>query len=107
VPAVLHRLDVIGSLCPLPILFSVVEMNKLSPGEVLEILGDDPGMLEDIPAWCEQSGHKLLSISQDPNGVIRAQVERGGWKRRKAPSNAIPTPAGLPQPVLPKGAPRK
>ncbi len=106
-PAVLHRLDVIGSLCPLPILFSVVEMNKLSPGEVLEILGDDPGMLEDLPAWCEQSGHKLLSISQDPKGIIRAQVERGGWKRRKEAAKPVPAPVAVPRPAPSKGAPRK
>lgn len=106
-PAVMHRLDVIGSLCPLPILFSVVEMNKLSPGAVLEILGDDPGMLEDIPAWCEQSGHKLLSITQNSKGVICARVERGGWKRPKAVSQAIATPVAIAQPNLPKGVPRK
>lgn len=106
-PAVLHRLDVIGSLCPLPILFSVVEMNKLSPGEILEILGDDPGMLEDIPAWCEQSGHKLLAINQDAKGVIHAKVERGGWKRPKAASQAIATPVAIAKPALPKGVPRK
>jgi TusA-related sulfurtransferase len=76
-------LDVIGSVCPLPILFSVVEMNRLSPGDVLEILGDDPAMLEDIPAWCEQAGHKLLEIVQQEDGVIRANVQRGGWKRRR------------------------
>lgn len=106
-PAVLHRLDVIGSLCPLPILFSVVEMDKLSPGEILEILGDDPGMLEDIPAWCEQAGHKLLSMTQSPEGVIRAEVERGGRKRPKGGSRAILTPVAVPKPAPPKGATRK
>jgi TusA-related sulfurtransferase len=103
VPAVLHRLDVIGSLCPLPILFSVVEMDKLSPGEILEILGDDPGMLEDIPAWCEQAGHKLLSMTQCPKGIIRVQVERGGRKRPRT-GKALVTPAAAQEPAPPKGA---
>lgn len=110
-PAVLHRLDVTGSLCPLPILFSVVEMDKLSPGEILEILGDDPGMLEDIPAWCEQSGHKLLSMTQNAKGIIRVEVERGGWKRPKARPLSAVRPAAAPigprRPAPPKGTPAK
>src|SRR5690242_447771 len=46
-----YHLDVTGTFCPLPILLSAREMRKLQPGDQLEILGDDPGILEDMPVW--------------------------------------------------------
>ena len=71
-----YRLDVTGTFCPLPILLSAREMRKLQPGDLLEILGDDPGILEDMPVWCERAGHRLVEIVEEA-GVIRSLVEKG------------------------------
>ncbi len=76
-----YRLDVTGTFCPLPILLSAREIRKLRPGDLLEILGDDPGILEDMPVWCERAGHRLVEM-----------VEEGGrsgpWWRRASRSRA-------------------
>jgi tRNA 2-thiouridine synthesizing protein A len=72
-----HRLDVTGLFCPLPILFAAKEMRKLQPGDRLEVLGDDPGILEDMPVWCERAGHHLLEIEKREAGLIRSLVEKG------------------------------
>jgi TusA-related sulfurtransferase len=37
-------------------------MRKLAIGDLLEILGDDPGIHEDMPIWCERAGHRLLEL---------------------------------------------
>ncbi|HEX7183307.1 MAG TPA: sulfurtransferase TusA family protein [Thermoanaerobaculia bacterium] len=76
-----HHLNVTGTFCPLPILLSAREMRKLQPGDLLEIVGDDPTILEDMPVWCERAGHRLIEMVEE-NGRIRSLVEKGVPKRR-------------------------
>jgi tRNA 2-thiouridine synthesizing protein A len=73
----IRRLDVTGSLCPLPILLSAREMRKLKPGDLLEVVGDDPGIREDMPVWCERAGHRLLEMTEEEGGRLRSLVEKG------------------------------
>ncbi|HEY9422707.1 MAG TPA: sulfurtransferase TusA family protein [Thermoanaerobaculia bacterium] len=72
-----YRIDLTGLLCPLPILLAAREMRKLREGDLLEILGDDPGIREDMPVWCERAGHRLLEMVEE-GGQIRSLVEKGG-----------------------------
>lgn len=39
-------------------------MKRLVPGERLEIVGDDPAMTIDMPAWCDDDGHELLECAR-------------------------------------------
>lgn len=71
-----HHLDTQGYACPIPVLMAVRDMLKLSPGEVLELVGDDPGIAEDIPAWAEMNDHKLLWVERKA-GLVRCRVEKG------------------------------
>ena len=71
-----HHLDVTGLFCPLPILLAAREMRKLQPGDLLEVVGDDPGIREDMPVWCERAGHRLLELEEE-EGQIRSLVEKG------------------------------
>ncbi len=71
-----RRLDVRGQFCPLPVLFSVREIRRLQVGETLEVVGDDPGMLEDMPVWCERAGHRLLTL-EERDGEVRCLIEKG------------------------------
>lgn len=36
-------------------------MNRLRPGESLEVIAHDAGAPVDLPAWCRMTGHKLVS----------------------------------------------
>lgn len=71
-----RHLDVTGTFCPLPILLSAREMQKLHPGDLLEVVGDDPTILEDMPVWCERAGHRLLDLREE-EGQVHALVEKG------------------------------
>ena len=82
-PANRHFLDVTGTLCPLPILLAAREMRKLQTGDLLEILGDDPGIREDMPVWCERAGHRLLELKEEEAGTIRSLVEKGEPRQRR------------------------
>lgn len=77
-------LDVLGLFCPVPILLAAREMQSLRPGDLLEVIGDDPGIREDMPAWCEQAGHRLVELVDEENGKIRSVVEKGLPRRRRA-----------------------
>jgi tRNA 2-thiouridine synthesizing protein A len=82
----IRRLDVTGALCPLPILLAAREMRKLHPGDLLEVLGDDPGIREDMPVWCERAGHRLLEMVEEETDRIRSLVEKGEPRRPAAPA---------------------
>ena len=75
-PAIIHQLDVTGTFCPLPILLAAREMLRLTAGDRLEVIGDDPGLLEDMPVWCQRAGHRLLEISEQ-QGKITSLIEKG------------------------------
>ena len=61
----MHRLDVRGLVCPVPILMTARVMADLQSGDQLEVVGDDPEIAVDMPAWCEQSGNRLLELRRD------------------------------------------
>lgn len=71
-----RKVNALGLLCPLPLLFAVRDMSDMEPGSVLELVGDDPGLLEDVPAWCERAGHRLLAM-EEADGVIVCKIEKG------------------------------
>lgn len=37
-----------------------LRLDKLSPGGQLKLIACDPGVPEDLPAWCGMTGHRLL-----------------------------------------------
>ena len=71
----LHRLVVRGTRCPVPALRTARAMGRLAPGERLEVLGDDPAMVIDLPAWCDEHGERLVELVRD-GSLVRALIER-------------------------------
>ncbi|HSP07550.1 MAG TPA: sulfurtransferase TusA family protein [Acidobacteriota bacterium] len=57
-------LDTYGLLCPMPIIKTAARIKELQIGSVLKVLSDDPGILEDMPAWCVTSGQELMRIDE-------------------------------------------
>ena len=57
--------DCKGLSCPMPILRLTKEIKSLDSGQVLELLGTDPGSKKDIPGWCEKTGNELLGSEED------------------------------------------
>ena len=64
-----QTLDCIGLYCPMPILQTRQEMDKLAIGEILEVLADDPAAEEDIKACAKRTGQKILEIEKDNEGM--------------------------------------
>ena len=62
-------LDCIGLYCPMPILKTKEEMDKLKVGETLEVMADDPAAEEDLKAWAKRTGQKMLEIKRTGEGL--------------------------------------
>jgi len=83
-------LDTRGTFCPLPVLLTDRALRKLPAGASLTVLGDDPAIHGDIPAWCEETGHRLVALEQLTGEDIRFVVEKGGAKPI-SPTPNVPT----------------
>ena len=62
-------LDCIGLYCPMPVLNTRQEMDKLAIGEILEVLADDPAAEEDLKAWAKRAGQRILEIKKTNEGL--------------------------------------
>ena len=75
-------LDLRGLFCPLPVLLTERALAPLAPGSRLTVLGDDPAIHGDLPAWCAETGHRLVALEELEGDVIRFVVEKGGPEKR-------------------------
>lgn len=69
--------DLKGLNCPLPVLKARKRLAGLAPGMRLWLETTDPLAVIDIPAFCTESGHRLIE-TQTVEGGHRFLVERGG-----------------------------
>ena len=60
-----QTLDCVGLYCPMPIVKTAEKIKGLETGEVLEVVADDQGIKQDMPAWCKATGHELLGMEED------------------------------------------
>lgn len=73
-------LDVSGLTCPLPVLKANKALRGLPAGAKLTVIATDPASVADFNAYVAETGHALVSVSQD----------KGAWrftlrKREAAP----------------------
>jgi TusA-related sulfurtransferase len=68
-------LDCVGLYCPMPIVKTAQKIKELKVGQVLEILADDKGIKQDMPAWCQTTGNECLGI-EEAGGEIRVYVKK-------------------------------
>jgi tRNA 2-thiouridine synthesizing protein A len=66
--------DLRGLKCPLPVLKTRKKMSALPAGSVIAVETTDPLASIDIPHFCHEDGHALISQEKTPSGhrfVIR------------------------------------
>ncbi len=71
-----QTLDCKGLSCPMPMMKLAKAIKGLKSGEVLEMLGTDPGTKSDLPRWCNKTGNTLLDESELPGGVSRFLIQK-------------------------------
>ncbi len=71
------EIDARGLLCPLPVLKARKRLQAMAPGKVLRVLATDPMAAVDLPHFCREAGHALLSEEREgPAGAWL--IRRGG-----------------------------
>jgi len=68
-------LDVRGMNCPLPVLKAKKALGELPGGGLLWVETTDPLSAIDIPAFCENDGHQLIS-TESVNGYQRYLISK-------------------------------
>ncbi|MHB1525750.1 MAG: sulfurtransferase TusA family protein [Candidatus Dormibacteria bacterium] len=73
------RLDLRGIACPLTFVRTRVALERLPPGQPLEVLLDLGEPAESVPRTCEEEGDLVLELGpwEEP-GVVRLVVARAG-----------------------------
>ena len=69
-----EHLDALGLLCPLPVLKARKRLQSMEDGDVLTVLADDPAAIVDVPHFCTEAGHDL--ISSDIDGSVQTYLIR-------------------------------
>jgi TusA-related sulfurtransferase len=55
-------IDVRGLYCPEPVFRTKIEIEKLSIGDKIKVIADDPESEEDISSWVKRTGHELITV---------------------------------------------
>ncbi len=71
-----YTLDATGLLCPLPVLKARKRLQPLAVGDTLTVQADDPAAVIDMPHFCAEAGHDL--VSSDVSGAVQVYVIRKG-----------------------------
>ena len=58
-------LDCMGLYCPMPLVKTAEKFKELKVGEILEVVADDKGIKQDMPAWCKATGHEYLGMEEE------------------------------------------
>lgn len=72
-----QQLDCRRLLCPMPVIRVQDRVAELQPGDELEAIYTDPGVLQDIPAWCRINGHQVLEQGQ-AGDLYKVSLRVGG-----------------------------
>jgi TusA-related sulfurtransferase len=59
----------------MPIIQAAKKIKGMQTGDVLEIVSTDPGIREDMPAWCRATGQEFLGLEEDGD-VIKVYVRK-------------------------------
>jgi len=70
-----RTLDAKGLSCPMPLLRTKKEIDKIKSGEILEVLGTDPGSRNDLPGWCSRAGHEFVGEKEE-SGYFRFFIKK-------------------------------
>ncbi|MCW8108924.1 sulfurtransferase TusA [Alteromonas ponticola] len=71
-----NRLDALGLRCPEPVMMTRLTLRKMTPGQTLLVIADDPSTARDIPSFCQFMQHSLV-FSQTDTLPYEFVIEKG------------------------------
>lgn len=73
---VAERIDARGLRCPMPLLKAKQALNRICPGELVQVFATDAGAARDFPAFATLSGHELLRHASSEDGIIEFVIKK-------------------------------
>ncbi|TFE23534.1 sulfurtransferase TusA family protein [Cohnella luojiensis] len=70
------HVDTKGLACPMPLVKGKKALDKMLPGQIMELVSTDKGALNDFKAWVKQSKNEWIS-HQESNGVHTFLIRKG------------------------------
>jgi len=71
------EIDVLGRVCPYPLVMTKRATEGLNPGEVVKILCDsEPSVTKEIPNFCEKKGFLMEAVRLKDKGYWEVYVMR-------------------------------
>ena len=64
------KIDARRLLCPLPVIRLQDAIDQIELNHRVEIVCTDPGVKNDIPAWCRINGHAIEAIDEHDSEII-------------------------------------
>jgi len=72
-----QTLDVLGRVCPYPLVMTKKTMEKLPSGSILKVLCDAPASAEDtIPKYCEKQGFEFEAVKLEDKGYWELYIKK-------------------------------
>ncbi|MFB6490310.1 MAG: sulfurtransferase TusA family protein [Thermoproteus sp. AZ2] len=68
-------LDLRGYVCPYPQLATLKALRQAKPGEIIEVLTDNPPSCENVPAVARREGHEVLEVSEVGPGLWKIVIK--------------------------------
>jgi len=70
-------LDVLGRVCPYPLVITKKTLEKAATGTLLKVLCDAPASAEDtIPKYCEKQGFEFEVIKLEDKGYWEIYIQK-------------------------------
>jgi peroxiredoxin family protein/TusA-related sulfurtransferase/rhodanese-related sulfurtransferase len=79
------RIDACGLQCPGPILKLKEALDKIQPGQMVQIETSDPGFAKDIEGYCQSTGNILAEV-KSKNKRYQALIQKGSVSACGAPA---------------------
>ena len=69
------ELDLRGLYCPIPVLRTREEIEKVKVGDRLRVIADDPAAEEYLKRWVKRTGQEVLDVKKEGE-VITVTIRR-------------------------------
>lgn len=69
--------DVLGRVCPYPLVMTKKAIEKLSSGDIVKVMTDAPASAEDsIPRFAEKQGYPIEVIKNEDKGFWEIYIQK-------------------------------
>jgi tRNA 2-thiouridine synthesizing protein A len=76
-PAARHEVDLTGELCPMTFVKAKIYLERIAPGELLDIILLPGEQIQNVPRSLKEDGHKIERVERE-DGRFRLAVRRAG-----------------------------